>query len=226
MAIGPFLPIVYGPFLPIRWALTTPDRVPQSGIFPFLAGQMFITKTPIWSTTIAKARSGRERRTQNWATPRWLFKLDEEFLRSDFYIEQQTLLAFYNSMAGQFSNFYYFDPTDNAVSGAVFGVGDGTTTAFQLQRSLQPNYLSSQPNEPIYVTNGPIQVYIAGALATPSSLNQGLVTFSSPPSSGAQLTWSGSFLFWCRFDADEFDFQQDFKSIWSLKGLSFRSIKP
>jgi hypothetical protein len=45
-------------------------------------------------------------------------------------------MGFFLQLQGQFGTFLYTDPDDNTVTGQAFATGDGTTTAFTIERSL------------------------------------------------------------------------------------------
>lgn len=60
----------------------------------------------------------------------------------------------------------------------------------------------------------------------PSTDQYGVVTFSAPPASGAQLNWTGQFHYRCRFLSDEIPFEQFMKDLWSAKAVEFRTFRP
>jgi len=123
--------------LPSRWIITSPNFANDPDIFPLLPGFSFITsKEPTWQTGVQQASSGRERRRMQWSYPVWSFNVGYEVLRdAPSLAEQQKLLAFFNSKAGRYQEFFFFDPSDNSVF-QTFGTGDGTTTTFQLTRTV------------------------------------------------------------------------------------------
>jgi len=60
---------------------------------------------------------------------------------------------------------------------------------------------------------------------TSYSIPNGVVTFRIAPPAGAQLTWTGSFWFRCRFDEEQLqDLRQQLYQIWELQSLKFRSV--
>ena len=70
------------PYLPVRWLVTTPDLADDPDVFPRLPGQGFVAeKTPVWSTTVRTAASGRQVRASQCVTPTWRFKVAYEFIR-------------------------------------------------------------------------------------------------------------------------------------------------
>ena len=113
-------------------------------LFPILPGQGWsVHKKPTFASVVASHVSGREVRAALYQNPIWEFELTYDGLASDSISfpglqsqSLQTLMGFFLQCQGQYASFYFFDPTDYAVSAQAFGVGNGTTTAFQLSRAL------------------------------------------------------------------------------------------
>jgi uncharacterized protein (TIGR02217 family) len=216
------------PYLPMRWLVTTPDLADDPDVFPRLPGQGFLVeKTPVWSTTVRVAASGRQVRASQVSTPTWRFKVAYEVLRDrPSQAELQRLYGFFNTRCGQLGSFYYYDPGDNAVAGQPVATADGVTTTFQLVRTVDAGGVSPF-TEPVYVLNGAPSVLVNGQPATGWSVGDyGQVSFSTPPAENAAISWSGSFLYWCRFSQDTLSPAQQVQSLWSLDGLQFESVKP
>lgn len=53
----------------------------------------------------------------------------------------------------------------------------------------------------------------------------GMVTFSTPPESGAALTWSGNYYWRCRFKQDMADFEKFMRGLWKLGQIEFETVK-
>jgi uncharacterized protein (TIGR02217 family) len=193
--------------------------------FPLLAGQGFLSeKTPIWSTQVAESVSGRERRRQVWSYPRWRFQVSYEFLRDNATVDElDKLVVFFNAAAGMYADFGYLDPYDNVATAMPFGTGNGTTTQFQITRTTTAGGISF--TEPLYAfTANPI-IYRNGVATTAFTISNGLVTFTTAPAAGVALTWTGNYMFLCRFDQDEVSPAQMMYQLWSLNGLVFKSVK-
>lgn len=194
--------------------------------FPSLIGQAFLAeKTPIWSTAVAEAASGRERRRQLWSYPRWRFKANFEVLRDvSGGRDLAALYTFFNAHAGRHAEWGFLDPTDNQVSGQAFGIGDGTTRSFQLLRTITGSSLSFI--EPVRAVFGPPAVTVNGAATLAWTIDDdGVVTFTNAPPAGHVLAWSGQFMFHCRFDQDDLSPAQMMAQLWSLSGLTFITVK-
>ena len=211
----------------------------MSPLYPSLPGLSWgIVKTPIWSTGIQTAASGRELRTSYYATPIYEFKLPYEFLRSRRQHELQTLLGFINLRQGSFGSFYYEDPSDSAAINEQFAIGDGVTTTFQLTRSVgghtEPVYwvepdsftttplmwddnsnslMWSEPGSPMW------DAHYAGAYTL---LPNGRIQYAVAPPAGVPLTWSGKFYFRCRFKSDSCDFTNFLRGYWTPSAIGFR----
>lgn len=133
----------------------------------------------------------------------------------------------YLATAGGANLFLFTDPVDNAVTGAQFGVGDGTSTRFQLSRNIcgYPDIIQNVNT----TLNGDPVIYVNGTATTPASISStGVVTFSSAPANNAVLTWTGSFYFLCRFAEDTIDSTRSFSinngfDQWMIQGIKFSS---
>jgi len=105
-------------------------------IFPALPGLAWsVTKTPTFQTRIQRAVSGRELRALDYPYPLWQFALVYDFLRDNpaaGYDELRTLLGFFMLCQGAFGTFLFQDPSDSHVIGQQIGVGNASTTVFQL----------------------------------------------------------------------------------------------
>jgi uncharacterized protein (TIGR02217 family) len=207
-------------------------------VFPILPGQAItVSKAPKWSTKVKRASSGRERRTALWAYPLWQFELSFEVVRhrptND---ELAALWTFYNTVQGQYGPWLFLDPTDcqnyDPLGAAPeiassFGVGDGATATFQLQRYLAAATPAGSTGilEPVYAPFG-LQIFVNGTPTTAyTPAPGGRLTFTTPPAAGAALTWTGYFYFGCRFLEDELTLEQFAAQLWSGKSLKFTSLR-
>lgn len=177
------------------------------------------TKTPQFSTNIKKSVSGYEVRTPSMAYPLWNFSLKYEFLRTDTAIsELKTLAGFYLQCKGSYETFYFKDLYDYAVTNQNFGVGNGTSKSFQLIRDYGGF---------IDIIQAPLNytINIDGTPTTDFTIENGVITFTTAPTTGAVLSWSGEFYFPCRFINDKMDFNQFMYNLWEAKKVDFVSVK-
>lgn len=189
-------------------------------VFPALAGLKYGSKkTPAFKTQIKQSVNGYENRAALMAYPLWHFSLAFEFLRDDStFNELKTLAGFYLQNKGAYDTWLFTDPTDNTVADQAFGVGDGSSTAYQLVRDIGGfTDIVQAPNS--------ITVYIDGVSTTAYTQSNGLITFNSAPANGAILRWSGTFYFPCRFKDDQMDFENFMYQLWEAKKVEFQSVK-
>ena len=111
------------------------------GVFPSLPGLAWsVTKTPTFQTRIQRAVSGRELRALDYPYPLWQFTLVFDLLRDNpaaGYDELRTLMGFFMICQGAFGTFLFRDPSDDGVTGQRIGIGNASTTVFQLQRAMR-----------------------------------------------------------------------------------------
>ena len=112
----------------------------MSLIFPTLPGLAWsVTKTPTFQTRIQRAASGRELRALDYPYPLWQFALVYDFLRDNpaaGYDELRTLVGFFMLCQGAFGSFLFQDPSDCQITGQQIGIGNASTSVFQLQRAM------------------------------------------------------------------------------------------
>ena len=221
MSITPYIPPSFLTALPSGiWSGA--NSVP---VLPFLPGQaVAVSKAPQWSTKVVRATSGRERRTAHWPYPLWQFELQYEVVRhrpaND---ELATMWEFFNVIQGQYLPWLFVDPSDCQIPSSApvtFGVGDGSTTAFQLCRSLNSFV------EPVYAVYSPTILDNGAAAGAQTIGANGVITFSAAPAAGHTLSWYGYFYFLCRFHQDDLTFTQVVNLLWAGRALKFTSIRP
>ena len=197
----------------------------STAVLPNLKGLTFpVKKTPTWRTKIQTAVSGKETRIGLWSYPIYDYDLPHAYLRSDATnIELQTLVDFYNARNGPFDTWLFNDPDDNTATLMPFGIGDGSTTAFQLTRTL----ISSGFSEPVSAPNTITQVRVNGSATGAYSLNSttGVITFTVAPAAAAALDWTGTYYWRCRFKDDTFNVEKFLNQFWEAKSLKFVNVK-
>jgi uncharacterized protein (TIGR02217 family) len=202
-------------------------------IFPTLPGLAWsVTKTPTFQTRIQRAVSGRELRALAYPYPLWQFALVYDFLRDNpqaGYDELRTLLGFFMLCQGAFGTFLFQDPSDFQVAGQQVGIGDASTSVFQLQRAMGATLPAGGFLEPIVAPNVVSAIYFNGITQAPTTYSvdaaTGLVTFDIAPSSGLIITADFSYYFRCRFIDDKYDFENFMYRLWQLKKLTFISVR-
>lgn len=198
-----------------------------SSVFPVLSGVVYpVVKTPHWATDVHRSVSGRVATLAWYSYPFYTFELGFSFLRQDTANKEwQTLVAFYNTVNGRANIFRYNDPTDNSVTTNTFGTGNGTTTQFQLLRTITGTSVTW--NDPVFYPTAQT-IFDNGVTVNPLNYSvgsTGIVTFNTPPTSGHTLTWTGTFDWLCRFDDDMAEFENFAYTFWELRKISFSSEK-
>jgi hypothetical protein len=82
---------------------------------------------PTYATTVHLGVSGREKRNQNWSTPRHVFRLTFRGL----YSEMADLLALFTEAKGQAFSFLYTPALPGAAQGSYRFADDGLDIAIQ-----------------------------------------------------------------------------------------------
>jgi uncharacterized protein (TIGR02217 family) len=196
----------------------------SSAVYPTLPGLAFGLQRSVLPppVQVRTTPSRREFRALDATIPLYQYSLIYEFLRSRAALaELQTLVGFYNARGGAFDSFLFIDPDDTTVTAQLFGTGDGATMAFQLVRSF------GGFAEAVTDLNGAPSLYKAGTLQSSGYTVSatGLVTFSTAPTTGQALTWSGAFYRRCRFLGDRLDTTKFMRDLWEARKVEFISVK-
>ena len=231
----------------------------SSLVFPSLSGlDIDIQRTPIYSTEVQQSSNGLELRAAFWSYPRYKISLSFNFLRSASYSksaqnEWETLVGFLARMAANYDTFYFTMPDDyfvgtlaspTSATSMPIGVGNGTTTAFQLQRTLVPSASlaaaasrSYYPTigdgyEPVFVVNNttPPSIFVNSTLKTVTTdytINNttGVLTFTSAPASSAIISWTGSYYWNVRLEKEQYDFSRMLNGVWEAKTINLITVK-
>lgn len=194
----------------------------SESVYPTLPGYKWPWKRyPRWDTRKKYSASGRRYATTYWSYPIWTYKISYEMLRRKLsYTEYDSLVGFFNLMAGSYDTFLFNDPDDNAAANLQFGTGDGTTRQFPFLRAIGGFY------EPIGKINVLNQVTING---TPNVLHalieNRIINFDTAPAAAAVLRWTGTYYMRCAFVDDEMDMEKFLAGFWSADGVEFETVK-
>ena len=102
------------------------------------------------------------------------------------------------------------------------------TAAFpQVELAASPGAPTAYKPTLAALAYGQPSITVGGTYLDPSAyaISNGVVTFTTPPGSGAALQWTGYFGFLCRFDDDAAEFEQFMSQLWQAKSLKFRSLR-
>lgn len=145
--------------------------------------------------------SQREYRTRDALLPRYHYALPYEFLRAGRRgTELASLVGFYNAVGGPFDSWLYLDPDDYTAAAQAFGVGDASTTQWQLVRAfgafaepvdevLMPGSSASIDGVPAVNLLGVLGGFEADANS--DGVSDGLTTYNAGTSAGRTYTRVG-----------------------------------
>ncbi len=192
-------------------------------IFPQLGGlDVTISKTPTFKTITQTSVSGKEKRIALQSSPRWTFKITYNYL-SDTNSptdDVQTLIGFFLARQGSFDDFLLLDNRNNAVLYQTFGIGDGSTTAFQLVRIFGTFV------EPILGIISPPIITVNGTATTAFTWTVGgIIIFTTAPALNAVIKWSGSYYYRVRFQQDEQEYEYFVQNLAQAKTVEMISVK-
>lgn len=163
-------------------------------------------------TDVVRLASGMESRNARWSSSRRRWEVGGATIRTDLAHE---LVSFFEARRGRIYGFRFRDPVDwkscapgYAISALdqPLGIGDGTTTVFQLVKrySSGGEWVERRIAKPV---GGAVMVALNGVASTAFDvdLTSGLVTLESAPGEGVFLTAGYSFDVPVRFDSDRKD---------------------
>lgn len=166
---------------------------------------------PTRLTQVNVLRSGYEERITPWQHPR--HKYDASIgVRSLAHLDE--VLQFWHAMRGKMYGFRWKDWSDfksnNTVTNVTFtdqdiGVGDGSTTTFQLIKTYVTLTASYERNIKKPVLNT-VKIGIEGVEQLSGwsvDTTTGIITFDSAPTTGEEITAGYEFDIPARFDTDE-----------------------
>ncbi|MDJ0920551.1 MAG: DUF2460 domain-containing protein [Henriciella sp.] len=160
-------------------------------------------------TEIITLASGREVRNAVWANAKRRWTIGSAI---DDVAALQVLLNFFEARQGRLYGFRFKDPLDHisGLSGAaisandqVIGIGDGTTSEFQLRKIYGETI--RKVVKPVAET---VKIAVAGApmlVGWSVDSTTGIIRFDTPPGSGEEITAGFEFDCAVRFDADRLD---------------------
>lgn len=189
-----------------------------NAIFPDLVGlKAERSAEPEFTTRIQRGVSGAEARAAMQAYPTVKFSVAYDVIRHGTSVDLRQLKGFFLARRGAFDSFLFTDETDFSVTDQAIGTGDGTTTQFQLARTWGYD-ANSQITEPVMNVNAITNVKKAGTTTTAYTINStGLITFTTAPTAGQAVTWTGTYYYRARFSSDNLSFDRFLQDLYSAK---------
>ena len=195
----------------------------SEAVFPSLIGQEWpVSKTPAFYNIIQKSVSQKRKALALTSYPLWTFKVSYSFLSDNGTPNDDihTLMGFFLARQGNFDDFLFDDKTDNFAQSQLIGVGDGSTTKFQLARNYG-GYI-----EPVFAVKGTPTITINDVATTAFTVStKGMVTFTAAPANGAQIKATFGFYYRVAFTQPESEFSNFMQGLWENKSLEFESVK-
>ncbi|HEQ98804.1 MAG TPA: TIGR02217 family protein [candidate division Zixibacteria bacterium] len=156
---------------------------------------------PEFSTEVIELGSGHERRNQNWTYARQRWNVGYGVREKG---QLDSLRAFFYARKGRAYGFRFKDHDDYQATGEELGTGDGSETEFQLIKTYSSGGESYERKitKPV---SGTVTIYIDSveqASGWSVDTTTGIVTFSSPPTSGEVITADFDFDIPVRFESD------------------------
>lgn len=190
---------------------------------------------PEFMTVIQEAISGQEQRIRVWAKCRAKYDIGYSILNSED--AAGNYRAVYHLFYGHLGRLYPFrfkDWNDYQATADNFGTGDGSDLTFQLSKTYDPSQIMlNTPGSRTYtreiylLANTPIIKVNGVTKATPGDYSisaTGLVTFTSAPTNGHALTWTGEFDIPVRFDIDHLPVIMNEAMLARYGGISLREV--
>ncbi|MCW5716281.1 MAG: DUF2460 domain-containing protein [Bauldia sp.] len=180
---------------------------------------------PGYSTTVVTTVSGHERRNANWAAARGRWNVAHGLKKRE---QVAALIAFFRARKGRAFGFRFKDWTDHQAFAQLLGVGTGTTTSFQLVK----RYPSGGEIETRLIAKpvvGTVKVYRDGVEAMSGwavNTATGVVTFTTAPAAGVQVTADFAFDVPVRFDSDQMDITIETYQLGSWGQIPVLEIRP
>lgn len=185
-----------------------------------------VFRSPMMSTRVMTARSGKEYRAPNWSFGKYKYSLPYSVLRADLsHAELQTLIGFCNSQFGMFLPFLFDDTSDDTVVNQTLFIGDGVTKTFPLVRTYGGFV------EPVLAANVISQIAVAGTPTAAYAASQvgaygiDTITMTAAPAINAVVTGNFTFYWPCRLLSDTNEFNNFASQLWALKKLEFQTVK-
>ena len=184
-------------------------------------------------TQIVELASGDEERNSNWANSRRRYDAAYGVRRAD---DLAAVVAFFEARNGRLYGFRWKDWGDykSCLPSGVpntpdqqIGIGDGTTTAFQLSKV----YISGAQTWARSITKpvaGTVTVALDGidqSSGWSANTTTGQITFTAPPPGGTNITAGFEFDVPVRFDTDQLDVTHDIERLGSITSIPLIEVR-
>ncbi|MDB2414180.1 DUF2460 domain-containing protein [Rickettsiales bacterium] len=166
------------------------------------------TGGPMFMTDVVATVSGYEQRNSKWSQSRAKYNV-----ASGIKTESQwaALIAFFRARRGKAVGFRFKDWSDYKAENVQIGVGDDSTTEFQLVKLYSSGSVavSRDITKPVA---GTVDIYVGAVLQSSGvsvDTTTGIVTFDTAPADGDIISADFEFDVPVRFDTDEMSISMD-----------------
>jgi len=159
------------------------------------------TGGPEFATTVVVTGAGHEQRNVNWAEARGRWDVASG-LKNQPQLDE--LIAFFRSRKGRAYGFRFKDWTDYKATGQLLGTGDGAQNQFQLVKSY-PSGSVIEVRTTSKPVAGTVRIYKDGIEQLSGwsvNVTTGMITFTTAPAVGVEITADFEFDVPVRFDTD------------------------
>lgn len=166
------------------------------------------TGGPMFLTDVVSTVSGHEQRNSKWSQARAKYNVASGVKTET---QWQALISFFRARRGKAVGFRFKDWSDYKAESVQIGVGDDSTTEFQLVKIYSSGSVavSRTITKPV---SGTVDIYVDSVLQSSGvsvDTTTGVVTFSSPPATDEVITAEFEFDVPVRFDTDEMAVSMD-----------------
>jgi uncharacterized protein (TIGR02217 family) len=189
---------------------------------------------PAFKTSIFTADSGYEQRNVDWQNIQSKYDVTQAIKTWD---QMTALTEFFMARRGRAYGFRFLDYNDFNINAQQIGVGDGTTTVFQLIKTYT-SYQAESDETDTYtrIITKPAWNTIAGVTVGGVTKNSpgdytvdyttGLFTFTTAPGvDAAIIVGAAQFHVPVRFDIDHFDVSQDFFEVATANSITLVEVR-
>lgn len=181
------------------------------------------TGGPVYSTDLVQRSSGLEQRNANWSQPRCSFDVGSQHRTQ---AEVDELVQFFHAIAqGMTHSFRFRDFTDDTFNNPI-GLGDGSTTTFQLLKVYTYGTMSTT-RIIVKPMAGSLAMYVAGVAVEEydPDFTTGQVTFWTPPGDGQVVAASGTFEVPTRFNQNVLPITRVALNAYSLDKIELVEVR-
>ena len=190
---------------------------------------------PSFHTTVLQLGNGTEVRNADWSRSRgeWnigygvMYKTESNAAVDGAFLD--TVLDMFYNCQGKAHGFRFKDWSDyqiGAEAPQVIGAGDGSTTSFQVYRryTVDDVYFDRKITR---LVEGSLTVYVAGTATTDYSVDvdTGIITFTTAPASGSQVTVTCEFDVPVRFNTDHLETEMYLDNVGAVPQIEIIELK-